>query len=172
MKLLLHLAWMFILLSDGVPLLWFGLYEQPRHTISAISDCFRNRMSKGYHLGSWRPEVGWSEYHAAIHEIKRQIAAGNTYQVNYTFPMQTDFHGDPWTLFTDLVMAQDGGYGAYVDTGRHVVCSASPELFFHLDGDVLTSKPMKGTAVRGLTPKKMMRTQPGCSSQRRTGQKT
>ncbi|MCZ7669280.1 MAG: chorismate-binding protein [Chloroflexi bacterium] len=43
------------------------------------------------------------------------------------------------------------GYAAYVDTGRHVLCSASPELFFQLDGDLLTARPMKGTAVRGLT---------------------
>ncbi|MBE2225143.1 MAG: chorismate-binding protein, partial [Anaerolineae bacterium] len=63
-----------------------------------------------------------------------------------------DFQGDPWGLFSDLALAQAGGYGAYVDTGQHVLCSASPELFFRLDGDVLTSKPMKGTAVRGQTP--------------------
>ncbi len=130
--------------ADNVPLLWFGLYERPLRFQ-------KPQRSSGYYLGDWRPEVNWLEYHAAIQEIKKQIAAGNTYQVNYTFPLHADFQGDPWALFTDLVMAQDGGYGAYVDTGRHVVCSVSPELFFHLDGNVLTSKPMKGTAVRGLT---------------------
>jgi para-aminobenzoate synthetase/4-amino-4-deoxychorismate lyase len=130
--------------DDAPPLLWFGLYERPLQF-------HQPQRSGDYHLGEWRPGVNWAAYEAAIAAIKRQIAAGNTYQVNYTFPMQTSFRGNAQALFTDLTMAQAGRYGAYVDTGRHVVCSASPELFFRLDGDVLTSKPMKGTAVRGLT---------------------
>jgi para-aminobenzoate synthetase/4-amino-4-deoxychorismate lyase len=38
-----------------------------------------------------------------------------------------------------------------VDLGSHVICSASPELFFQLSGRALASKPMKGTAARGRT---------------------
>jgi para-aminobenzoate synthetase/4-amino-4-deoxychorismate lyase len=33
----------------------------------------------------------------------------------------------------------------------HIICSASPELFFHLDGESIVARPMKGTARRGLT---------------------
>ena len=40
---------------------------------------------------------------------------------------------------------------AYIDTGRFVICSASPELFFELEGETLTSRPMKGTTKRGRT---------------------
>jgi para-aminobenzoate synthetase/4-amino-4-deoxychorismate lyase len=43
------------------------------------------------------------------------------------------------------------GYAAYLDIGSHLICSASPELFFHLNGRTLLSKPMKGTAPRGKT---------------------
>ncbi|MFM6312193.1 MAG: chorismate-binding protein, partial [Dolichospermum sp.] len=42
-------------------------------------------------------------------------------------------------------------YGAYVDIDNFAICSASPELFFDLDDHHLTSRPMKGTAARGLT---------------------
>lgn len=131
--------------DDAPPLLYFGLYERP-------SIFEKPRRSDNYYLGEWQPEIDWPEYRNAIHHIKNQIAAGNTYQVNFTYPMNTSFQGNPWSMFTDLIAAQEGGYGAYVDTGRHVVCSASPELFFRLDGNTLISKPMKGTAVRGLTP--------------------
>ncbi len=132
--------------DDAPPLLWFGLYEQPIQT-----PALANRLSVGYRLGQWQGAVGPDVYAANIERIKVQIAAGYTYQVNYTFPLKTSFRGDPWALFAELASAQPGGYAAYVDTGRHVLCSASPELFFTLDGDLLTSKPMKGTAVRGLT---------------------
>ena len=39
-----------------------------------------------------------------------------------------------------------------MDLGRYRVLSASPELFFRLDGDTITTKPMKGTAPRGRWP--------------------
>jgi para-aminobenzoate synthetase/4-amino-4-deoxychorismate lyase len=43
-----------------------------------------------------------------------------------------------------------GPWGAWLDTGSHVVCSASPELFFTLRDGRLECRPMKGTAPRGL----------------------
>jgi para-aminobenzoate synthetase/4-amino-4-deoxychorismate lyase len=50
-----------------------------------------------------------------------------------------------------MIQAQPVDYPAYVDTGRHVLCSASPELFFRLDGNFITCRPMKGTVKRGRT---------------------
>ncbi len=47
--------------------------------------------------------------------------------------------------------AQDPPYGAFLDTGEWVICSASPELFFRLDGARIECRPMKGTAARGRT---------------------
>ncbi|MDI6798273.1 MAG: bifunctional anthranilate synthase component I family protein/class IV aminotransferase, partial [Desulfatibacillaceae bacterium] len=78
------------------------------------------------------------------------IFSGNTYQVNYTFRMEAPFAGDPLALFGALAHAQQSPLCAFVDTGDFAVCSASPELFFSLEGDLLVSRPMKGTARRGL----------------------
>jgi para-aminobenzoate synthetase/4-amino-4-deoxychorismate lyase len=71
--------------------------------------------------------------------------------VNYTFRLRTRFEGDPWALFGDLALAQQAQYAAFVDTDTFAICSASPELFFQLDGAALVSKPMKGTVGRGRT---------------------
>ena len=99
----------------------------------------------------WQSSISRTAYDAAIQQIKDHIAAGNTYQVNYTFPLQANFSGDPLAYFPQLSAAQQGNYTAFVDIGRFAICSASPELFFKLDGSHLHSKPMKGTAVRGRT---------------------
>ena len=40
-------------------------------------------------------------------------------------------------------------YTPFIDTGDLAICSASPELFFQLDGTHITTRPMKGTAPRG-----------------------
>lgn len=128
------------------PLLWFGLFEDAEQVASP-----GNSDPAAFHLGTWAASMTREEYECAISRIKTYIADGESYQVNYTMRLQSRFDGDPWALFAQLEQAQSAGYAAYVDTGRHVICSASPELFFRLRGRELLSKPMKGTAARGRT---------------------
>ena len=129
-----------------LPLLWFGIYERGRWQTHLPEG-----ESAGYHLSPWEPEVTREGYHRAIARIKEYIAAGDTYQVNYTLRLRAAFAGDPWALFLTLCRTQRTSYRAYVDTGDHAICSVSPELFFRLEGDRITCRPMKGTAPRGLT---------------------
>jgi para-aminobenzoate synthetase / 4-amino-4-deoxychorismate lyase len=129
---------------DDPPLVWFGLYDQ-------ATEIEPPQPGGDYQLGEWQPGLSLAKYEQAVGRIKEYIAQGATYQVNYTFPLRTDFQGDPLALFADLAAAQQAGHMAYVDTGRHVICSASPELFFSRQGRQLLARPMKGTAPRGLT---------------------
>jgi para-aminobenzoate synthetase/4-amino-4-deoxychorismate lyase len=130
--------------QTSLPLLWFGLYRRPRIVNSTEG-------SATYQIGEWRASVTRPSYDKAIARIKKYIAAGATYQVNYTYRLCAPFQGQPWGLFQDLVRAQGPTYAAYVDLGSHTICSASPELFFDLDGQQLSSRPMKGTVERGRT---------------------
>jgi len=97
----------------------------------------------------WRPSVTVDEYTAVIGRLRDAIAAGETYQVNYTFRMKQAANRDPWHLFENLVAAQRPPYAAYVETPEFAICSASPELFFELEGPRIVSRPMKGTIARG-----------------------
>lgn len=130
-----------------LPLLQFGLYEK----YEVVNSRQWAVDSGQYPVLSIQYPVSSTTYCQAIDQIKQHIADGHTYQVNYTFPLQAEFAGEPFVLFRQLAAGQRGQYMAYVETGQIAICSASPELFFRLDGQVLTSKPMKGTAVRGLT---------------------
>lgn len=130
--------------SASLPLLQFGLFRR------AEPVALRARGS--YSLGSWTPSVTRGEYAAAIAEIKTRIAAGQTYQVNYTFRMEADFHGDAHAFLCDLMAAQRGGrYGAFIQTDELAICSASPELFFERREGLVVTRPMKGTRPRGLS---------------------
>jgi para-aminobenzoate synthetase/4-amino-4-deoxychorismate lyase len=129
-----------------LPLVWFALFRELLE-----QDGLPPGRADSFSIGRWRPSITPAQHREAVDRIKNYIAGGHTYQVNYTFPMRARFHGDPWGLFHRLCEAQRGQYAAYVDTGRHVLCSASPELFLGLDGERLVSRPMKGTAPRGLT---------------------
>jgi para-aminobenzoate synthetase/4-amino-4-deoxychorismate lyase len=127
-----------------IPLLWFGLYDHPQEIRPA-------RGNTSYTLSEWQPSISEAGYKRGLSTIHNEIALGNTYQVNFTFRQRAEFLGDPWGLFLDLNEAQQATYGAYIDCGRYVICSASPELFFSMNGPHLISRPMKGTVSRGLT---------------------
>ena len=90
-----------------------------------------------------------SDYIKKLSAIKQQIELGNTYQINYTVRERANNVADPWDLF--LNAAADAPYATYIECSDHAIVSASPELFFELDSQQLVSKPMKGTAPRGLT---------------------
>ena len=129
---------------SSLPLMWFGLYDCPEEIPAPTA-------SSTYNLGPWQPSVTKAQYDQAFFRIKDLIAAGRTYQVNYTLRLRARFSGSTWALFQDLVRAQESDYAAYLDLGSVAICSASPEMFFELDGTRLTARPMKGTAPRGRT---------------------
>ncbi|QHI68350.1 aminodeoxychorismate synthase component I [Tichowtungia aerotolerans] len=127
-----------------LPLMCFGLYETVQKIHAPESD-------GTYQLGTWSPSVTRDEYVDAIARIKEHIAAGDSYQVNYTFRLNAAFDGDPFAFFCDLAAAQQGGFGAYIEADDFTICSASPELFFELHSGMIRARPMKGTRSRGLT---------------------
>jgi para-aminobenzoate synthetase/4-amino-4-deoxychorismate lyase len=99
----------------------------------------------------WRSTLTRGEYERALCAIHEAIAAGEVYQVNFSFRLRAPYEGDLLPLFWQLYERQPVPYAAYIDTGAHAIASLSPELFFALDGECITTRPMKGTAPRGLT---------------------
>lgn len=130
--------------GDVFPLVYFILCDRPEAvdlppTTGRIAEM------------AWKPTVESGAYRTAIEAIHAGIAAGRTYQVNYSYRLRASFAGDPWQLFTSLAAAHRPGYGGYLRGSGWAVLSLSPELFFRLDQDRIHSLPMKGTMARGLT---------------------
>ncbi len=130
--------------AEGLPLVWFALFRG------------RCEVDSGAELPvpatddvALEPLKSCSEYAADVGRVKEYIAAGDCYQVNYTFPLRGEFNGDPLALYHRIGRSQRAPFCSYLDTGRFAILSASPELFFSLkDGEIIT-RPMKGTARRG-----------------------
>ncbi len=91
------------------------------------------------------------EYIESIHTIKEYIAAGDTYQVNYTLKLLFDFTGSSLAFYRELRRNQSVAYGAVLRLGAEEILSLSPELFFKVDQNSIDVCPMKGTMKRGRT---------------------
>ncbi|NQU40794.1 MAG: aminodeoxychorismate synthase component I [Lentisphaerae bacterium] len=133
---------------DGFPLAWFGLYDQ----VEEVAPPSAALPTPTGAARQWAPSLSEQEYHAAIARVRDYIAAGDTYQVNFTFRLRSGATDDPWALFLGMVDGQSAGYAAFVETEAWALCSASPELFYRLSGADLVSRPMKGTRPRGRWP--------------------
>lgn len=97
----------------------------------------------------WRMAATRQDYFGKIAAIQERIRAGDTYQINYTTRQVAEGIFDPLALFDRMVA--DAPYAAWIEIGDYAVASASPELFFRLEGDRIRCQPMKGTVRRGMT---------------------
>ncbi len=149
---------------QGLPLAWFGVYDAPC-IFDHAHGCFHGHTPLPHQPHPDEPitaavvdqvslRLPPEKYAASIAAIKDYIAAGDTYQVNFTdavtFPTQLPAS----TLFAALSRHQSVAYGAFLNVAGHHILSLSPELFFrvdaHPDANKITTRPMKGTMPRGL----------------------
>lgn len=130
--------------QGAVPLAWFALFDvgEPLPGIGGDAPL---------ELGPWRPSIDLDTYRLRVERIKSCLREGDTYQVNFTMRLEADFAGAPQSLFARLALAQGTACCMYIETPDFALCSASPELFFRRHGTLLESRPMKGTARRGMT---------------------
>jgi para-aminobenzoate synthetase/4-amino-4-deoxychorismate lyase len=141
----------------GVPLAWVAVFDdaavihRPAHPLPHAA---ARVPPAALAPAPWVPSLTRDRFGHAIERVAAYISAGDTYQVNYTFALEREGAGpiepsdyDAWV--DALCTAHEAGYGARLALGDHVVLSASPELFVERRGDLLTARPMKGTAPRG-----------------------
>ena len=126
-----------------MPLVWFGVFEEP------VRDEPSSSREQRFDVTDWHVEEPYNAYQINMKAIRDAIEKGDTYQINYTTRMRASFEGDPYTFYKQLSRNQTSSYCAYLDIGDYEILSASPELFFRKDKNLITTKPMKGTSPRG-----------------------
>jgi para-aminobenzoate synthetase / 4-amino-4-deoxychorismate lyase len=130
--------------SGDLPLVWFGIFRE-RRPCAGEKDGEHGAVQM---ISQPELEISREEYIREVQAIRACIAAGETYQVNFTTRQRFQVSGDPFTLYRRMCRNQQAPFCAWLDMGTHRILSASPELFFSLEKGRLTMKPMKGTAPR------------------------
>ncbi len=101
-----------------------------------------------------KENIAYEEYKKNIEKIKKYIKKGTTYEVNYTFSNDIFCDVDGYNLFLNLAKNQKTDYLAYINNEYDEILSFSPELFFSVQRNKITTKPMKGTVKRKGNDKK------------------
>lgn len=93
------------------------------------------------------------DYCERISRIREYIRNGESYQVNFALKYRFEYQGNPISFYRRLRQRQRVEYGAFMNFPEFRVLSLSPELFLRKRGNLLESKPMKGTWARGSSLK-------------------
>jgi len=133
-----------------MPLIWFGLYRSPRRMTGREVEGWLEATTRSASHQFSDVSLAWNEaeYVTRFDKVLEKIRAGDIYQLNLTFKARFRLEGSPLTFYRDLRAKQRVAYGGIVDTGAATVLSASPELFIEKTGQIIETRPMKGTAAR------------------------
>src|ERR1700733_1380174 len=128
----------------NLPLAAFGLYLAPTLFTADL-------IPSGLARGVESPSLGISceDFQEKIRIVHGYIEAGDTYQVNLTDQVRARYSGSALQLFAHMMEAQPVAFGALLRLGDRFILSASPELFFRVQGRHIIVRPIKGTAARG-----------------------
>ena len=142
--------------SPDQPLIWLGVYRQPQifDHASGPSLPADQTAKAAVNLESIALEIPHPAYQSKIQRIRDYIAAGDTYQVNFTNRVAFETQHTPAATFASLSTQQPVAYSAFLNLGDRQILSHSPELFFRVEDQAqnqkITTRPMKGTMPRGL----------------------
>lgn len=142
---------------------WWGVFEVPLSVGRA--DLALLAETSPVFTGPLKPEIPFDDYRKSFDLVREALAAGTSYQVNLTFFLEGRVtSGSPWSwrsalrLWLDLIDKQGKEASfAVLGEGEHpglILVSASPELFFSRQGNLLEARPMKGTLPRHADPQR------------------
>ncbi|MDY0329938.1 MAG: chorismate-binding protein [Thiomonas sp.] len=129
--------------SDAARLSADGVAQWLQTQLAALPDA---QAPSG--VAGLQPGISQAGYHEALARIAAHLRAGESYQINFTWPLYGRVFGHPLALYVALRQAQPTRHSCLAKLGGRWVLSFSPELFFARDGATLHARPMKGTAPR------------------------
>jgi para-aminobenzoate synthetase component 1 len=132
----------------GLPDLAFVCFDEVRRVdeLPALDQAHDSPVELGRGESSLTP----GEHAARVAQVQELLAAGECYQVNLTRRLTFATAPDPNALFAALTRLNPAPHAALCVFGDALpgvaVVSASPELFLRLDGRLVETRPIKGTA--------------------------
>jgi anthranilate synthase len=92
------------------------------------------------------------EYMAKVETVREGMRQGNFYEVVLRQTFSAPFSGSPSELFTRIQKTSPSPYEFLLQMGDEQLVGASPEMFVRVEGDMVETCPISGTARRTGDP--------------------
>jgi para-aminobenzoate synthetase component 1 len=121
----------------------------------------RPRPVRRPQVGEWTTSWTDAEHAAAVEVVREAIARGDVYQANVVGHRSAPHRSDPRDLAAAVAALPGATYRATLSGEGWAVGCASPEQLVRVDGDRVTTVPIKGT----------LRVEPGADARLRASEK-
>jgi anthranilate synthase component 1 len=102
-------------------------------------------------LHDFTPRFAESQFAAGVEEIRKEIEAGEVFQLIYSNPQHARLTGNLIRIARQLDQDNPSPYELYFHQGTYQAVVASPETLVRRDDDKLMTYPLAGTRRRGKT---------------------
>lgn len=108
---------------------------------------------------AWYSNFSREGYIGAVQRVVDLILAGDVFQANIAqrFSAQLPTSFDPLAFYCRLRSLNPAPFAALLRYGKLTVASSSPERFLKLSGQLVETRPIKGTIARSIDPKEDQR---------------
>lgn len=97
----------------------------------------------------WISNINRSEYSKKFYIIKKNLIAGNCYQICLSQRFSTSYIGNEWIAFRHLLKYNHAPFSAFIRLPNKLsILSLSPERFLKLHNTTIQTQPIKGTFAR------------------------
>ena len=96
----------------------------------------------------WQANMSQDQYTQKLSCISSYLQAGDCYQINLAQRFSANYTGDEWQAYQQLRVANHAPFSAFIRLADSVVMSISPERFLSVNGQMVQTKPIKGTRPR------------------------
>ncbi|MBI4411762.1 MAG: aminodeoxychorismate synthase component I [Deltaproteobacteria bacterium] len=94
----------------------------------------------------------YERYQEKIQNIKDYLIAGDVYQINLTGRFEVETTRSSSSIYKRLRKISPAPYSTFLNCGDFQILSASPECFMEINGNQITTRPIKGTRRRSAYP--------------------
>ena len=145
--------------NNNQTLMWFGKPSAVKEYL--ITNDEEKTISTEYRIDIDTQIPNSKYYQKKIQEIKHYLKIGETYQINYSNPIQYKYKKSKFDLYMYLRDIAKPANGIYLNTGMNKILSLSPEKFFEINNHIIHTYPIKGTINRSpiLTEDIQLKTQ-------------
>jgi len=91
-------------------------------------------------------------YLKAVERARQYIIDGDIFEVNLSQRFEAEIQITPYDLYRRLRRINPAPFASYLNFNEVKVVGASPERFLRKSGDMVETRPIKGTRRRGNTP--------------------
>lgn len=90
-------------------------------------------------------------FESAVERAKEYIVEGDVMQVVLSQRLSVPYHAEPLDLYRVLRSLNPSPYMYFLNLGDFQIVGSSPEILTHLEGGMVTVRPIAGTRPRGET---------------------